>query len=105
MPYADVKRREFAKAESDFDASGFFKPDSTGEFVRGVAKAILASNTKRIPIHHSSIVSNRDLFTDVLRFQVFAFHHDDNSVTFESRLAEAFAPEAFASISIPRPKV
>jgi len=101
MSYPEVKRAEFDKAKADFEAAGFFNKDATGEFVRGITKAILASETKRIPIDHSSIVSNRHLFHDLLRFQVFAFHHEGNSVTFESRLAESFA----SSITISGPKV
>lgn len=77
---------------SDFHRCGVHLPGPEGEYLRAVGKAILASEGKHISIAHPAVAARgRDLFPDILRYQVFAHHIRGDAVSFESKAAEVYA--------------
>jgi hypothetical protein len=74
-------------------------PGEIGNYGRAIGRAILASPNKRVSVKSPSVQAHyQDFFPILIRHQVFAYHLGDASVSFESRLSEAYAEAVLAGM-------
>lgn len=100
--FSDLKEPLLLDAKSDYNYAGLGLTDETGKYGRTIGRAILASPDKRIGVDSPIIQAHYgDFFPSLIRHQVFAYHLGDASVTFESRLSEAYAEDVLLPGTLP----
>ncbi|RGB21981.1 P-loop containing nucleoside triphosphate hydrolase protein [Rhizophagus diaphanus] len=90
--FEDIKKKQFIKAEEKLRTAKLLKGDEYYEVGKRVIKALL--DLKELSrIAYEEFFKNRDEANKVLGLNVFAYHPEKNTVTFQSQLIESYVRE------------
>ncbi|CAG8756702.1 5342_t:CDS:2, partial [Rhizophagus irregularis] len=90
--FEDIKKKQFIKAEDKLRTAKLLKGDEFYEVGKCVIKALLDSK-ELSRIAYEEFFKNRDEANKVLGLNVFAYHPEQNTVTFQSQLIESYVRE------------
>jgi hypothetical protein len=88
-----LKQSALIAVDSDYEDTGLLHDTPQREAGLKVIHALL-NLKKSLPVEKfRELVPDRKIQADLLQQQVFAYHPSNNTITFQSRIAETFARE------------